>query len=44
MGSGFDAEYFPEADSEAYYTIRYPYYQSLGNYIEQYTHTRLAGS
>jgi L-ribulokinase len=38
MGSGFDAEYEPESSSVAYYAMRYPQYQSLGNYIEQHTH------
>jgi len=37
MGTGFDAEYFPNAESVAYYAGRYPKYKSLGKYIEQHT-------
>lgn len=37
MGSGFDAEYYPNEEDAAYYANRYPRYKSLGNYIEQNT-------
>ena len=37
MGSGFDAEYYPNEENAAYYANRYPRYKSLGNYIEQNT-------
>ena len=35
MGSGFDAEYFPDAVKAAIYTKRYKQYNALGNFIEQ---------
>ena len=37
MGTGFDAEYYPDGNSTAYYANRYPKYQALGKYIEQHT-------
>lgn len=37
MGSGFDAEYFPEETNVAYYAARYPHYKSLGNHLEENT-------
>lgn len=37
MGTGFDAEYHPDAENAAYYAARYPAYKSLGKYIEQHT-------
>ena len=36
MGSGFDAEYFPNLEKVAIYQKLYQKYQSLGNYIEQH--------
>jgi len=36
MGSGFDAEYHPNAEKVAVYQSLYRKYQSLGNYIEQH--------
>ncbi len=36
MGSGFDAEYHPNAEKVAVYQSLYQKYQSLGNYIEQH--------
>ena len=35
MGSGFDAEYFPDPVKTAIYTKRYKQYSALGNFIEQ---------
>ena len=35
MGSGFDAEYFPDTVKAAIYTKRYKQYNALGNFIEQ---------
>jgi L-ribulokinase len=35
MGSGFDAEYFPDTVKAAIYTKRYRQYDALGNFIEQ---------
>jgi L-ribulokinase len=35
MGSGFDAEYFPDTAKAAVYTKRYKQYNALGNFIEQ---------
>lgn len=36
MGSGFDAEYFPNVEKNIIYQKLYQKYQSLGNYIEQH--------
>jgi L-ribulokinase len=35
MGSGFDAEYFPDPDKISIYARRYQQYSELGNFIEQ---------
>jgi L-ribulokinase len=35
MGSGFDAEYFPDTAKAGIYTKRYKQYNALGNFIEQ---------
>jgi len=35
MGSGFDAEYFPDASKASIYIRRYMQYNDLGNFIEQ---------
>ena len=35
MGSGFDAEYFPDASKASIYIRRYRQYNDLGNFIEQ---------
>jgi L-ribulokinase len=34
MGSGFDAEYFPDPTNVEYYSKRFPDYKSLGNFLE----------
>ncbi len=35
MGSGFDMEYFPQAETQEVYAKRYQQYTSLGSFIEQ---------
>jgi len=35
MGSGFDMEYFPQAETQAIYAKRYEQYSKLGGFIEQ---------
>jgi len=35
MGSGFDAEYFPDLDKTSIYAKRYKQYSDLGDFIEQ---------
>src|SRR6476646_7577482 len=35
MGSGFDAEYFPDRNKAAVYAKRYRQYSDLGNFMEQ---------
>ena len=35
MGSGFDAEYFPDPNKTSIYASRYQQYNELGNFIEQ---------
>jgi L-ribulokinase len=35
MGSGFDAEYFPDPNKTSIYSSRYERYKELGNFIEQ---------
>jgi L-ribulokinase len=37
MGSGFDAEYFPDASKVPVYARRYEKYRALGQFIEQQT-------
>jgi len=37
MGSGFDAEYFPDATKTAIYAIRYEKYKQTGQFIESQT-------
>ncbi len=40
MGSGFDAEYFPDPVKTAIYAKRYKQYNALGNFIEQQIHNK----
>jgi hypothetical protein len=35
MGTGFDAEYFPDSNKTAIYLQRYRQYIDLGDFIEQ---------
>jgi L-ribulokinase len=37
MGSGFDAEYFPDKEKAVIYTKRYQQYRSFGKFIETST-------